>query len=782
MKIESVKCTQFAGLRNKNISFSQGLNVVYGGNESGKTTMLGLIHGLLFKGVNLSRRSKSDTEFSDRFAPSETVSGLRGNFYGGELSFTHGGKAYRVSKQWGADKSCVLEAGSALIGGEDAQEQLRTLLTYGEGIYNDVVFPSQAEEHSALMAVLGESEDGLCGDLNELVSRAVSASGSVTSEKIAEAIDGKIEELSAKWDVTRDAPTRRGLTKGVGLIYAANSKLEEAEAEYDKILKAGKVLEEAKAANERAQEKCRLAENTQKAFDGVYADLIGEKRVMAELARLEAAINPRLEADRRWESLSGGAAAAKRLKAELALAEKLRKLSVMTELKAEIERLSVELAKYEGLDDDCVSGAAERLNAVERLENSLRMSLHAVIERCGSAEIKVYAARTGERLQCLDNLDIDEAVVIEIPNVAKIRIAPKNVEVEGVTGQISEKKRELAEIFGSYGTDSIDGLRALLKEAKQLRSEQSSVQLSYKRETTDISYEQLKAECEGASCRSREEISGELSALCGVENVDAYIGRVGGILSGYEAKFTSIQSNAEELDRLKAERSEYERKLSAIEEKCREFRGISDPDSHKAGLAAALDTARKTAEEAIAAYAAAEAELDSLSSDMTEAGEAVVTAREALGEAKENYRHWVHIKSVYERLTAEIKSNPMKGISDRFAEYLKLISGDRLSITEDMDTRARAVMSSGENIVGYDLLSEGARDTASLALRLAVLEELFPDGGGLAVFDDPFTDMDNKRRDRAVGLISRFAEKNQVIFTTCDPHYTTLPSVNVINM
>jgi uncharacterized protein YhaN len=77
-------------------------------------------------------------------------------------------------------------------------------------------------------------------------------------------------------------------------------------------------------------------------------------------------------------------------------------------------------------------------------------------------------------------------------------------------------------------------------------------------------------------------------------------------------------------------------------------------------------------------------------------------------------------------------------------------------------------------VIFGDILSEGAKDTGYLAFRLAVLERLYPNGGGLAIFDDPFTDMDPARTTQACKLLRRFAEKNQIIFVTCDDKYDGL--------
>ena len=82
---------------------------------------------------------------------------------------------------------------------------------------------------------------------------------------------------------------------------------------------------------------------------------------------------------------------------------------------------------------------------------------------------------------------------------------------------------------------------------------------------------------------------------------------------------------------------------------------------------------------------------------------------------------------------------------------------------------------SGNNHLTYDILSEGTKDTIGLAFRLAMLEHLFPNGGGLVVFDDPFTEMDEERTKQACHLVQQFADKgNQVIFTTCDNKYRNL--------
>ena len=112
---------------------------------------------------------------------------------------------------------------------------------------------------------------------------------------------------------------------------------------------------------------------------------------------------------------------------------------------------------------------------------------------------------------------------------------------------------------------------------------------------------------------------------------------------------------------------------------------------------------------------------------------------------------------------------------------MKELSDGRLELT-GMGERFDTTLSSGDYALACDYLSEGTKDTVLLAFRLAMLKHLFPEGGGLAVFDDPFTDMDPARLSRACALIQEFARQNQVIFITCDEKYRNMLDGNVIEL
>ena len=86
MKITNISCTQFAGTRDRNISFTDGVNVIYGKNESGKSTLVNLLSRTLFQNAKINGRT--DKEFCNLYFPSsKRGSNIKGDFADGKVTF-----------------------------------------------------------------------------------------------------------------------------------------------------------------------------------------------------------------------------------------------------------------------------------------------------------------------------------------------------------------------------------------------------------------------------------------------------------------------------------------------------------------------------------------------------------------------------------------------------------------------------------------------------------------------------------------------------------------------
>lgn len=90
MKILSLHIDGFGKFHNRDISFQDGLNVVYGKNEAGKSTLHTFIKGMLF-GIERQRGRASKNDTYSKFQP-WTQSGV----YEGYLRVECDGQIYRI--------------------------------------------------------------------------------------------------------------------------------------------------------------------------------------------------------------------------------------------------------------------------------------------------------------------------------------------------------------------------------------------------------------------------------------------------------------------------------------------------------------------------------------------------------------------------------------------------------------------------------------------------------------------------------------------------------------
>ena len=214
-----------------------------------------------------------------------------------------------------------------------------------------------------------------------------------------------------------------------------------------------------------------------------------------------------------------------------------------------------------------------------------------------------------------------------------------------------------------------------------------------------------------------------------------------------------------------------------------EYLGISDPNAHLESLQNDLKSKQSRRESALTAKTAAASKLESyketISGDPTAEAE---KAERIFEETKSLLAHWLHIAEIFKAQKENIHANPMQDIADRFAHYLSVISGGKVESDFPEADKLNMNIYSDNKLLDYGKLSEGTKETVSLAFRLAVLDHLFPEGGGVIVFDDPFTDMDADRTVQSCELIKECAQRHQVIFLTCKEEYADMLDGNEIRM
>ena len=93
MKINELKVNGFGKLKEKEISFKNGINIIYGENESGKSSMLKFISGMLY-GVSKNKNGKDISDF-EKFKPWES------EVFSGKIKYTlDNGESFDIYREF----------------------------------------------------------------------------------------------------------------------------------------------------------------------------------------------------------------------------------------------------------------------------------------------------------------------------------------------------------------------------------------------------------------------------------------------------------------------------------------------------------------------------------------------------------------------------------------------------------------------------------------------------------------------------------------------------------
>ena len=135
MRFIELQIKGFGKFHDRSIPFQDGLNVVYGKNEAGKSTIHTFIRGMLF-GIQPMRGKASKNDLYNKYEPWEN-SGT----YEGALRLEHGGHIYRIERTFLKTKKefCLIDEtlGKSLPPDKALMDEL--LCGLSETAYNNTI-------------------------------------------------------------------------------------------------------------------------------------------------------------------------------------------------------------------------------------------------------------------------------------------------------------------------------------------------------------------------------------------------------------------------------------------------------------------------------------------------------------------------------------------------------------------------------------------------------------------------------------------------------------------
>lgn len=257
VEIRVLKIKNFGKFYNKTIEFTPGINLIYGENESGKTTIYHFIKSMFF-GIEKQRGKAAQFDSYHLYEPWENSL-----FYEGELKFNAGGRNFRLER--GFHKNQKKEN---LINEEDAEElsiEQGDLLHILDGL-NESIFKNTL----AIGQLKSEMDEGLANELkNYTAGFTLSGDGGVNVSKALTKLSKLKKEKEAR---LREIEQKRqlklaGLKKEQEYIQGDFIKKENQLKEYLSLHKERKqVLWEYKDCNEKQNKRKRFISNLIIAF------------------------------------------------------------------------------------------------------------------------------------------------------------------------------------------------------------------------------------------------------------------------------------------------------------------------------------------------------------------------------------------------------------------------------------------------------------------------------------------------------------------------------------
>jgi DNA repair protein SbcC/Rad50 len=793
MKILRIHLHPFGGATDRAFDLHDGLNVIEGPNEFGKSTLNHALWHALFTPTHLTPGKLRDT--MGRWFPKPT-----GDHAKVTLQFQAAGEIWTLQKCWGAGGSSRLWStqSAAIADPASVQKRLNELLQRNEATWRHVCFLNQAKLNHTLEDLRKESNK--MDDLHPLLGGAAVIPGDLAPEKLESAIQSRIDDHSSHWDLVGDRPEGgRGIenpwANKIGPLLKAYYAMETTRREAQKVIdhekkidaihagirhyqaavqadaefiETGKTLSEGLRQREGLEARINLLKAEQEALGKLLVEWPMTEKAITDGERTVAQLNEtitKLEQELAHAKTREGAenlrAGHRRLtEARGKWQDALEKLNQSRAIPAE---LSQELAKLETSQEKLrIQIAAQKLSATIESKSARTFTVTRGAEPPEAIQLEPaqpwIAEAEGRFLLALDDLTIE--------------VASATGDVQALFSQLDQCHTRQTEILAELGLENHDAVKA-------------AVALHQKRVTAEREAKILyQAALQGKTEEEWAEKIQQLEALPQTRSVATIEEEKNKAVTQRVEQNHALQSNREKLARWGQEHGDPSQITTKFGTKAVE---LATAQNQLAGLPG-LPQGYQSADEYLRELKAKEAlqneakeRLDELKLQQAALGPAPEQSAEELREELEKkQRHYHHEhekgqallriqKTLATLVAARGSDDPMKGLESAIARHFETLTcgkyqGIRLE-------QGSPVEVSGPLRLAPDSLSQGTLGSLALATRLA-LAEFYLDGmDGFLVLDDPFTDMDPARR-RAAGCgLGSFSATRQVLFFTCHPEH-----------
>jgi DNA repair protein SbcC/Rad50 len=805
--IKKALLNPFGASGNREYSFTEGLNVLLGPNEAGKSTLVNAIYAALFVPPDVRRNHEDWSRLLQRYLPYPQGDTVRVSL---DLALNNTQKV-NYSCAWGSAKGArlVFEDGTEINDPAAVKLHLEQMLRFGKGTYREVLFARQEEMNQTFLHLRENQEANQ--SVSGLLRTAVFESGGVSLELLETRITAEYNRLLDNWDLDQDGPRGgKGINNPhknkVGEVLSAYYKAEEVKQKI-KNMRAdeGEIARLAGQIEELDREEVTLTATLSES-DQLEEDIRKRGQLEPELATLRTKDQEILAVISQWPVIQSQAAEltlnieklqtiAGRLEAEreqvkLALKEREKRslLERVKPLKAELDNKKARLASSPAITKEDL----KYLEAQERREAELKavvgaMKLKAVVRATDALKLRVTAGFDDPL-----NVEVKKEELLKGEGRLLLEGPGWSVDIQAGEEDLASLIAEAASCRESLQTKLAELELTDLEAARDLLAQRSKYELELKTATTrlkdnlgEFDFAELEAEVSEmgpeSPRRDLELIEAEInSAKIDIVKNEGKLEQLQAKLKAWEAQYDSLSGATEQMAAVK-------QKLQDVEEKLAGLAPLPEQYSCTDEFFAALKKMRSRSSEIKEQRMEVRETLLQLQQRMPEESTEELEEELALLEAKylklkRDGRAINLVKSEFEELKKELDQDTYAPLQKRFARYLALATGNRYNLAALDGVSPEGIITAEGKTLPVELLSAGTTSGAALALRLALAAYLLQDAGGFMIMDDPLVHLDPDRRKAAAALIAEFAAEKQTIIATCDPQTAALLGGNTITV
>ena len=793
MKIIECYVENFGKISKQKFSFKDGLNCINEDNGSGKTTLAAFIRVMLY-GMSDTKKISLDENDRKHYLP------WQGGVCGGSLTFSAGGKTYRVERTFAAkasDDSYTLYDTSTGRVSADFPEGL------GEGLFGidsdgfeRTVFLSERaltpkSENKSISAKLSDLVgcDGDIGGMDEALKMLEEkrkfyykkgGSGELADTKAK--IDDIARRLDALTQVEASAENHhRQMQQIHQRIQKAREEAKEilrqreealrrvADVNYEKQYKEMKLsLEESQRRRTAVSEIFGADIPSHSEIDAASLKSLEAKSLIegttespraVEFKHLSAKFDGKIDRTK-IESVKGAVDAiqkASEKQADPRFVKAKRIFAKRVPTKEEIEGINQLLSTdKKGLPIGCL--IAYILSAICCVAGILTEPMLIIIGAIGIAitlavNIFLSLKAKADKRQKIDNFFLSvSGISVKDRAEAKIRLDDMSI-LLGVIGECDDSDTTaliklidgVVSLFPEYaGKDRLASAKSIIAEYDRYAEMAVEERFVMSDRTSKLERaEMLRREAVTFLARFRTK-------------TDDPFGELRRALTEYDRLTSEIVAKRDEMARLESlytmgesNQRKAEDELKLLDKKRQENEALVADLSREYTITEKTYTSECEELEGRDELAMRKAELEEMLAKHMERYDTVILTKKYLTVAKDN-------------MTSKYLGKTKSGFI-RYAEKIGGITGESF----EMDTDFGITKQEGATTRGVEAYSRGTRDLFNLAARLALVDSLYEKESPFIILDDPFTAFDDKKTLAALKLLRELGKDRQIIYFTC---------------